>query len=497
MKRTGCLLILVLALFCFLTSQTGDTKENGDTWTNQLSKYSHIYAAVKTYYPKKFDKENLVFSSIDGLLKELDPHSYFLDTISQRSLNEEQQGNYYGIGTRVSKYENKLTVINVQKETPAYELGIKVGDVIVSIDGQKTKDLSLNQAMIKLRGAKDTYVNVEIAREGITTPVLFRIKRAEIPLGSISFAVMHPEEPCIGYISIRNFGNTTAKEFGEKTAELINKYNLKAMIIDLRGNAGGSLYAAVDIADFFLPNGTMIVSIKGRQLKQNFIARKDNQYENLPLAILINRGSASASEIVASALQEHKKAIIIGSRSWGKGLVQILHKLAFSSSLALTTAKYYTPLSKCLQRDYRKQDDYLSILYYKDYDTDQSIQGGVTPDILVEDKVNPELLVNFISKGVLFKFSRELIAGGMKIEENFTADDTVIEKFKAFLDENNIAYNAEEFKKEIENVRLEIARDVLTNKFSAEKGLAILLKSDPVTRKAVAQLKLKLQNKVK
>ena len=493
MKRTGCLLIFVFALFYFLTSQTGDTKSRGDAWENQLSKYSHIYAAVKIYYPKKFDKENLVFSSIDGLLKELDPHSYFLDPVSQRSMNEEHQGNYYGIGTRVTKYEDRLTVITIQKGTPAYELGLRVGDVIVSINGQKTNDLSLNQAMIKLRGAKDTYVNIEIAREGIKTPILFRIKRAEIPLESISFAVVHPEEPRIGYINIRTFGNTTAKEFQEKTAELINNHNIKAMIIDLRGNAGGSLYAAVDIADFFLPDGTVIVSIKGRHLKQNFIARKDNQYEGLPLAVLINRGSASASEILASALQEHKKAIIVGTRSWGKGLVQTVHKLSLGSSLALTTAKYYTPLNKCLQRDYRKQDDYLSILYYKDYDSDQSIKGGVTPDIHVEGKVNPALLVKFISNGVLFKFSRELIAGGMKIEEDFIADDTVIEKFKAFLKENKIAYNAEEFKKEIKNVRSEIERDVLANKFSAEKGLTILLKSDPVIRKAVAQLKLKLE----
>ena len=492
MKKSGWLLIFVLALFYFLTSQTGDTKDEKDAWETQLAKYSQIYAAIKVYYPKKFDKENLVFASIDGLLKELDPHSYFLDPISQRSMNEEQQGNYYGIGTRVTKYENRLTVTAVQKGTPAYEMGIKLGDVIVSVDGQETKDLSLNQMMIKLRGAKNSYVNIEIAREGIENPIPFRIKRAEIPLESITFAMAHPEESRIGYINIRTFGNTTAKEFQDKAAELINKYNIKAMIIDLRGNAGGSLFAAVDIADFFLPNGTVIVSIKGRHLKQNFIARKDNQYESMPVAVLINRGSASASEIVASALQDNKKAIIIGTRSWGKGLVQTVHKLAFSSSLALTTAKYYTPLNKSLQRDYRKQDDYFSILYYKNYDSDQSIKGGVSPDIYVESEVNPPLLVKFISNGMFFRFSTELIAENLKIKENFTADDSVIQKFKNFLKENKIEYNSEEFKKEIKNVRSEIEKDVLTNKFSAEKGLAVLLKSDPVIRKAVEQLKLKI-----
>lgn len=493
MKRTGWSLIFSFVLSCFLISRTGDTKDKKDPWEDQLSKYAQIYAAIKEYYPKKFDKQNLFFASIDGFLRELDPHSYFLDPVSQRSMNEEQQGNYYGIGTRITKYEDRLTVISAQKGTPAYEMGVRAGDVIISIDGHDIKDLTLNQVMTRLRGARNTYVNLEIAREGIETPISFRIKREEIPLDSISYAVAHPEDPRIGYINIRTFGSTTAKEFKEKTTELINKYKIKAIIIDLRGNAGGSLYAAVDIADFFLPSGTVIVSIKGRQLKQNFIARKDNQYEGMPAAVLINRGTASASEIVAAALQDHKKAIIIGARSWGKGLVQTVHKLALSSSLALTTAKYYTPANKCLQRDYRKQDDYLSILYYKGYDNDQSIKGGVTPDIHVEGETIPAMLVKFISNGVFFKFSRELIASNLEIKENFNADDKIIEKFKTYLKVNNITYNPEDFKKDIKNVRSEIEREVLNNKFSAEKGMMVLLKSDPVAHKAVEQLRLELK----
>lgn len=493
MKRTGWSLIFGFVLSCFLMSQTADTKDKKDPWEDQLRKYAQVYAAIKEYYPKKFDKQNLFFSSIDGFLRELDPHSYFLDPVSQRSMNEEQQGNYYGIGTRIAKYEDRLTVISTQKGTPAYEMGVRAGDVIISIDGHDIKDLTLNQVMTKLRGASNTYVNLEIVREGIETPISFRIKREEIPLDSISYAVVHPEDSRIGYINIRTFGSTTAKEFKEKTDELIKKHNIKAMIIDLRGNAGGSLYAAVDIADFFLPSGTVIVSIKGRQLKQNFIARKDNQYEGMPAAVLINRGTASASEIVASALQDHKKAIIIGTRSWGKGLVQTVHKLALSSSLALTTAKYYTPANNCLQRDYRKQDDYLSILYYKDYDNDQTIKGGVTPDIYEEGETIPAMLVKFISNGVFFKFAREQITSNLEIKENFSADDTIIEKFKTFLKMNNITYNPEEFKKDIKNVRSEIAREVLNNKFSTEKGMMVLLKSDPVAHKAVDQLRLELK----
>lgn len=476
-------------------SQSDDTKTKDDEWRNQLRKFSQIYASIKTYYPKKIAKEKLFFSSISGLLKKLDPHSYFMDPIAMRSMAEDQQGNYYGIGTRITKYENRLTIIAPLKDTPAYRLGIMAGDVIVTIDGEETKDMSLDDAMQKLRGAKDTYVEIEIMREGIDSLIPFRIKREEIPLESISFAVVHPDDNRIGYISIRTFGNTTAKEFQEKMEELTTKHKIKALILDLRGNAGGSLYAAIDIADFFLPKGKVIVSIKGRNAKQNFIAQEDNQYETMPLVVLINRGSASASEIVAAALQDHKKAAIIGIRSWGKGLVQTVHKLPLSSSLALTTAKYYTPSNKCLQRDFSILDDYMFVMNTKNYDADKSIDGGVIPDIYVKSDVYPALLVKFISRGLFFQFSMELIAGDIKIDENFTADDKIIDTFKAFLKKNKIEYDTAEFDQELETIKYEIEKDVLSNKFSPEKGVAVFLKSDPVSEKGVEYLKQKLSEK--
>ncbi len=490
--KFGWSVIFVFVLSCFLISQTGDTKNKQDDWEYQLRKYSRIYAFIKKYYPKKFEKEKLFFSSIAGFLRRLDPHSYFMDPVAMRTMNEDQQGNYYGIGTRITKYEDRLTVITPLKGTPASKLGIMAGDVITTIDGRETKDMSLDDAMRMLRGAKNTYVDIKIMRKGIDTPILFHIKREEISLESISFATVHPEESRIGYISIRTFGNTTAKEFSEKMEDLIDNHKIEALILDLRGNAGGSLYAAVDIADFFLPKGKVIVSIKGRNMKQNYIARNNDQYENMPLVVLINMGSASASEIVASALQDHKKAVIIGTRSWGKGLVQTVHKLALNSSLALTTAKYYTPSNKCLQRDFSKLDDYIFVLNTKNYDKDKTMVGGVIPDIYVKGDVYPSLLVKFISRGLFFKFSRELITSGLKIEENFTADDKIVKKFKRFLKKNKIQYDATEFNKQIKTITYEIEKDVLSNKFSAEKGLKVFLKSDSATRKAVEQLNIKL-----
>jgi carboxyl-terminal processing protease len=458
-------------------------------WHRQLKKYAEIYTLVKTYYPGPFDKEKLFFSSITGFLRMLDPHSYFLDPVSMRSLNEDQQGNYYGIGTRITRYEDRLTVVAPLEGTPAYRLGIMAGDVIAEIDGKDTKKLSLDEAMRMLRGAKGTVVNIKIRREGIAELIPFKIERAEIPLNSVSYSLALPGEPGIGYISIRTFGNTTAKEFGEGVEKLIQEHQIKALILDLRGNAGGALYAAIALADFFLPKGKAIVSVRGRAYQQSFFAKKDGQYEDLPAVVLINRGSASASEIVAAALQYHKRAKIIGTRSWGKGLVQTVSRLGMNSSLALTTAKYYTPDNKCIQRDFEERDDYFFFLNNKDYDTDPSTEGGVIPDILVKSDLYPEPIVNFISRGVFFKFARYLVNNEPGITAEFGADQRILKKFREFLDNNKVSYDAGAFETYADDIRREIEREVLSHKFSPAEGVKAFLKSDPVTQKAVDILK--------
>ena len=275
MKKAVFLLIFFLIFCSYLSAD-----KNSD-WEYQLSKYSKIYSLIKRNYPDNLDREKIFYSSIKGFLSSLDPHSNFLDTLSMRSMNEDQQGNYFGIGIRITKYEDRLTVVAPMKGTPAYRLGIVAGDVIVKIEGKDTKNITLDAAMKKLRGSKDTYVNIQIKREGIEKLIPYRIKRAEIPLNSISYCFPHPDESRIGYISIRTFGNTTAKEFKNHIKKLIEQHKIKALILDLRGNSGGSLYAAVEIADFFLNKGKVIVSIRGRALKQNFLSIKNNQFENL------------------------------------------------------------------------------------------------------------------------------------------------------------------------------------------------------------------------
>jgi carboxyl-terminal processing protease len=492
MKKNSILLVLLVA-FGVVVQGPAAEKEIADPWQQQLMKYAEIYSLIKAYYPEPVEIEKLFFASIRGFLSTLDPHSYFLDPVAMRSLNEDQQGNYFGIGTRITKYEDRLTVIAPLVGTPAHKLGIMAGDIIAEIDGKATRDLSLDEAMRLLRGAKGTVVTIQIRREGFEGLIPFKIERAEIPLNSISYSLVLPGAPGIGYISIRTFGNTTANEFKENIETLIKENKIKALIVDLRGNAGGSLYAAIDVADFFLEKGTVIVSLKGRAFNQHFAAKKNGQYENLPVAVLINRGSASASEIVASALQDTQRAVIIGSRSWGKGLVQTISRLSLNTSVALTTAKYYTPANKCLQRDFDEVDDYLFFLNtdYSGYDTDKTIEGGVIPDITIPPDFYPPPIVNFISRGYFFKFARYLIETDGSITRSFNADQQVIREFKKFLKKTKLQYDPGTFKNYTDTIRREIEREVISNKFSPSEGLKVFLKSDPVTQKAVGVLKKK------
>ncbi len=479
-------------ILCFILSTilpSSLAADSANEWEIQLKKYATIYSHIKANYPGDLNAEEIVFSSIRGILKTLDPHSYFLDPESFRSINEDQKGNYYGIGTRITKYEDRLTVAAPLKDTPAYKLGIKAGDIITEIDGESTEGMSLNEAMKRLRGARGTEVVIKIAREGLKQPMEFKISRSEIPLNSISYSLQLPWEPGIGYISIRTFGSTTAGELKEKLDYLVRKKQTKALILDLRGNTGGSLNAAVEVSDFFLEKGKTIVSLKGRIIQQELKAQQNYQYEELPVAILINRGSASASEIVASALQDHQKAAIIGGRSWGKGLVETVRPISLNSGLALTTAKYYTPKNKCLQRDFSELDDYLFFFNQNDYDSNREIEGGVIPDYIVKGTELPDIIIEFISKGVFFNFSRRVINSGKKIPLQFKSDNKTVRQFQSYLDSQKVKYDKDEFKKNVEKIKFQIEQEILTNKYSAQEGLKSFLKQDPVTKKAVEILK--------
>src|SRR5258708_1710871 len=291
------------------------------------------------------------------MLRTLDPHTNFLEPKEYADMQDRQKGSFYGLGIQVTKRNDQVTVISPMEGTPAARLGIRAGDVISEIEGQATDDLTIDEVVKRLKGPKGTTVHIKIMRVGIKEPIPLTIVRAAIPTNSISNTLML--DPTTGYIRIKDFTSTTVRELDESIDKLRTR-GMQRLVLDLRGNPGGLLDAAVGVADHFLDKGQMIVYTKGRtpDSEQNYTAPGTHERLEVPVVVVVNRGSASASEIVAGALQDHDRALIVGETSWGKGLVQSVYTLQYGAGLALTTSKYYTPSGRNIQRDYSSFYDY-------------------------------------------------------------------------------------------------------------------------------------------
>src|SRR5205085_1162823 len=325
--------------------------------TKRMKEYTDLLTAVTSWAPDEVGADKFVYSSIDGMLRTLDPHTSFLGPKEYADMQDRQKGSFYGLGILVTKRNDQVTVITPLEGTPAARLGIRAGDVISEVEGTATEDLALDEVVKRLKGPKGTTVHIKIMRVGMSEPIPLTIVRAAIPTNSISNTLMI--RPGIGYIRIKDFTATTVRELDE-AIEKLNGEGMQKLVLDLRGNPGGLLDAAVGVADHFLDKGQMIVYTKGRtpDSAQDYTAPGKHEKLGVPVVIIANRGSASASEIVAGALQDHDRALIVGETSWGKGLVQSVYTLQYGAGLALTTSKYYTPSGRNIQRDYSSFYDY-------------------------------------------------------------------------------------------------------------------------------------------
>ena len=297
-----------------------------DAFEKRLKEYTELVAAADEWAAEDPGTDKLVYSSIEGMLYTLDPHSSFLAPKDYTEMQQRQKGSFYGLGILVTKRNDQVTVITPLEGTPASRLGIRAGDIISEIEGEPTEGMALDEVVSKLKGPKGTTVNIKIVRFGITDPIPMSIVRDAIPSNSISNSLMIRDD--IGYIRIKDFTYTTVRELDDAIAAL-NKKGMKRLILDLRMNPGGLLDAAVGVSDHFIEKGQMIVYTKGRtpDSAQEYRAPGKAEKLDIPLVVLINRGSASASEIVAGAIQDHDRGLVIGETSWGKGLVQSVYSL--------------------------------------------------------------------------------------------------------------------------------------------------------------------------
>jgi len=397
-----------------------------DDLRSQLDLFSQVLYLVQNNYVDPPDNEKLIQGAIDGMLKTLDPHTVFLPEQRAASMDEQFQGEYSGIGIQFDIIDGFITVISPLEGTPSYRLGLRAGDRIVEIDGKPVpKDITNQDVLKSLKGPSGSLVDVAIARDGEKDLLRYTIERARIPIESVPYAYMI--RPGIGYVRITRFAQTTGDEL-ERALEKLHAEGMESLLLDLRSNSGGLLSQAVDVLDQLIPGNQLLVYTRGRIPSSNADYRSTLRPKNVkggPIVVLIDHGSASASEIVAGAVQDLDRGLVVGTNSFGKGLVQNQLRLSNGSKLLLTIAKYYTPSGRLIQRDYTKFDnrgDYSEDAYREDVPSDSVLAtrpqfktisgrtvyggGGIHPDVVIKGPSNytrPE--AEMLQKRVFFEYA--------------------------------------------------------------------------------------------
>jgi carboxyl-terminal processing protease len=360
-KKILSVLIIFSVIFVVTSIAVSEIdKKKKDDLFKQVELFSDSLAIIQADYVDEVSNKDLIYGALKGMLSSLDPHSQFLDPDTYNELKVDTEGKFGGIGIEITVKDGLLTIITPIEDTPAWKAGIKAGDRIVKINNELTRDITLTDAVKKMRGLAGEAVNLTILRESEKKIIEFKIVRDIIKIKDIKDSRIL--EDGIGYIRLIEFRENTPEDFAVAFNKL-NKEGMNALIIDLRNNPGGLLDVAVRVAEKFVDHNKLIVYTKGRKQSQNleFVSRESKPFLDLPLAILINEGSASGSEIVAGCLQDYKRAIIVGTKSFGKGFVQTVIPLGDGSALRLTTSRYFTPLGRQIQ------------------------SKGVVPDINIED----------------------------------------------------------------------------------------------------------------
>lgn len=409
----AALLLMGVVGFAFSRQEPAAQATADDTYKN-LEIFTEVLRRIQDNYVEERDSKDLIYGAIKGMVRSLDPHSAFMTKEEHDELMLETKGSFTGIGIEITIKDNVLTVVSPIEGTPADKAGMKAGDKIVKVDGKSTKDMTIMEAVKAIRGPKGSTVVLTVIREGLDKPLEFSIVRDVIPLKSVRSQILTPS---IAYVRISNFQGNTGKELEETLERLEKKGELKGLILDLRNNPGGLLSQSIQVADLFLDSG-LIVSTRGREHSRDITAsaRKNATRRAYPMVVLVNGGTASAAEIVAGALKDNKRAVILGSRTFGKGSVQTILPLSDGSGLRLTTALYYTPSGTCIQ------------------------SSGIEPDIQVAfvpppKKEEKEQKPRFIREEDLEGHLKEAVSKGA--EEDGKAKPAMDEKAREMLEKDN------------------------------------------------------------
>jgi carboxyl-terminal processing protease len=468
---------------------------------DNLKEFTQVYDLVEKNYAEPVNPDKAIYNgAIPGMLRVLDPHSNFFDPKQYALLREDQRGKYYGVGMSVGPRNNKVIVIAPFVGTPAYKAGIRPGDVIAAVDGKATDNMTTTEVADLLKGQKGTTVHITIIREGAEKPLEFTVVRDEIPRYSVDLAF--EIRPGIGYMHVNGFTETTEHEVAQALDKFQSEGELQGLILDLRQNPGGLLSEGVGVADKFLHKGQVIVSHHGRNSPEKvYRAAHGNGGKDYPLVVLVNRGTASAAEIVSGAIQDHDRGLVAGESTFGKGLVQTVYPLSENTGLALTTAKYYTPSGRLIQRDYNGISLYD---YYYNHDDQQSSTagkevkltdsgrtvyggGGITPDVKIPTPKTNRFQDELLQHYAFFNFAKHYLIN-RHINKDFQVNDAVLQDFRKFLDDEKIPYIEADLVGAQDWVSSHIKAELFVSEFGQQEGLKIQAETDPQILKALELL---------
>lgn len=444
--------------------QTGQV---GSDQPQTMSHYTRLLATmaykIHNNYMDPIEPEELAKHAIDGMLDNLDPFSVVLEKKSYTDLMEKTQGKYEGLGIVIAKRGDYITVISPFEGTPAWNMGIQAGDKIIAIDGKDTKNMTVDDASDLMRGSAGTSINITIDRPGLDEPLDYDIERAIIELKSVNYAGV--VDGNIGYVRLSKFSETATEELQSAIDSLMKATDMKGLILDLRSNGGGLLSQAVDVANLFLKEGSTVVSTKGYNpsSQREYKARYQSLYPDKPLVVLVDGGTASASEIVSGAVQDWDRGIIIGNTTFGKGLVQQIFTTNDPNiALKLTTAKYYIPSGRCIQRPERStkhpellDDNEVDMEINDSAETPEDREmfltkggrpvyggGGVVPDIEIEREKWKPIEINLERQTMFFEFAVEYTSEHPEVGRDFKVTDQVFNDFKKFLKDQDFTYKS-------------------------------------------------------
>lgn len=450
-KKTRILIILILIAVSAIVFYSFSDDDDFEISKN-LDIYYTLFRELKLYYVDEVDAGDLIKTSINGMLKSLDPYTVYIPESRIEDYKLMTTGQYGGIGALIRKYNDYVVIAEIYENFPAFKAGLKTGDVIIEINGKSSKGKNTSDVSKTLKGQPDTPVKILIDRPGTENPVLKTIVRENIKIQSVPYHGMLNKE--IGYIRLSSFTDKANQEVKKALIDLIEKQNATSILLDLRGNPGGLLIESVNIANLFVKKGEEIVSTKGKvtQWNKSYKTTIPAVASEIPVVVLVNSASASASEIVSGSFQDLDRGVIIGQRTYGKGLVQTSRQLSYNSKLKVTTAKYYIPSGRCIQAlDYshRNEDgsvgkipDSLITEYFTKNGRKVYDGGGITPDIVLEPQRTSKITISLFNKNIIFDYATQYYLKHDTIipPKDFTFTDDDYNKFIEFIADKDFDY---------------------------------------------------------